>query len=68
MERPELSIIIPIYNEAAVIDELQRRLREVMGRLEAVVRGWEVLLIDDGSRDGSLDMLRELAKTEPLPV
>jgi polyisoprenyl-phosphate glycosyltransferase len=65
MERPELSVIIPIYNEAAVIDELHRRLREVMGKLEAVVRSWEVVFIDDGSKDASLVMLRELAKAEP---
>jgi polyisoprenyl-phosphate glycosyltransferase len=65
MERPELSVIIPIYNEAAVIDELHRRLREVMGKLESVVRSWEVVFIDDGSKDASLVMLRELAKAEP---
>jgi glycosyltransferase involved in cell wall biosynthesis len=64
MERPELSVIIPIFNEAPVIDELDRRLREVMGRLEASVRSWEVLFIDDGSRDTSLQMLRAMAQTE----
>jgi glycosyltransferase involved in cell wall biosynthesis len=65
MQRPELSIIIPIFNEAAVIDELQRRLREVMGKLETVVRSWEVVFIDDGSKDASLAMLKELAQAEP---
>jgi dolichol-phosphate mannosyltransferase len=65
MERAELSVIIPIFNEAAVIDELHRRLREVMGRLGALVRSWEVVFVDDGSRDASLAMLRELARTEP---
>jgi polyisoprenyl-phosphate glycosyltransferase len=65
MERPELSVIIPIFNEAAVIDELHRRLREVMTKLESVVKSWEVVFIDDGSKDASLGMLRELAKAEP---
>lgn len=65
MERPELSIIIPIFNEAAVVDELHRRLREVMSNLERVVASWEVIFIDDGSKDQSLAMLRELAKGEP---
>jgi glycosyltransferase involved in cell wall biosynthesis len=65
MERPELSIIIPIFNEAAVIEELHRRLREVMNQLGKLVRSWEVIFIDDGSKDASLSMLREIARTEP---
>lgn len=35
--RPELSFIIPIFNEEAVIPELHRRLHEVITRLESVV-------------------------------
>jgi len=65
MARPELSLIIPIFNEEQVIPELNRRLREVMGKLESVVRSWEVVFVDDGSKDSSLGMLRELAATEP---
>jgi dolichol-phosphate mannosyltransferase len=65
MDRPELSIIIPIFNEAAVLGELHRRLREVMNDLEKVVRSWEVVFIDDGSKDASLSMLREMAQAEP---
>jgi polyisoprenyl-phosphate glycosyltransferase len=65
MDRPELSVIIPIYNEAAVLDELRRRLTEVMARLSDRVRSWEVIFIDDGSRDASLQMLREMAAAEP---
>jgi len=64
MLRPELSVIIPIFNEAAVIDELRRRLGEVMGKLEGSVRSWEVVFIDDGSSDASLSMLRQMADTE----
>jgi polyisoprenyl-phosphate glycosyltransferase len=65
MERPELSIIIPIFNEAAVLGELHRRLREVMTSLESVVRSWEVVFVNDGSKDDSLNMLREMALAEP---
>jgi glycosyltransferase involved in cell wall biosynthesis len=65
MVRPELSVIIPIFNEAAVIDELRRRLAEVMGKLEGSVRSWEVIFIDDGSKDTSLELLREMARAEP---
>jgi len=65
MQRPELSIVIPIYNEAKVIGELAHRLRDVVGKLESRVRSWEVLFIDDGSVDESLAMLRELSRAEP---
>lgn len=65
MARPELSIIIPIFNEAAVIDELKRRLGAALRTVESTAPTWEVLFIDDGSRDDSLRMLRELAAEEP---
>jgi len=64
-QRPELSVIIPIYNEAAVIGELQRRLAETMATLSEKVRSWEVIFINDGSRDDSLVMLRAMAAAEP---
>ncbi len=65
MARPELSMVIPIFNEEAVIPELERRLREVMATLESDVRSWEVVFIDDGSKDKSFEMLRALALREP---
>jgi len=65
MQRPELSLVIPIYNEAAVIGELDRRLRQVMTQLQTAVHSWEVLFIDDGSKDTSLQQLRDMARTEP---
>jgi dolichol-phosphate mannosyltransferase len=64
MARPELSLIIPIYNEEEVIPELHRRLREVMTDLSQVVSSWEVVFIDDGSKDKSLSMLREISAAE----
>lgn len=54
---PKYSCIIPIYNEEATIAELYRRLRGVMDALDGVV---ELILIDDGSRDRSLALMREL--------
>jgi glycosyltransferase involved in cell wall biosynthesis len=65
MSRPELSLIIPIFNEQEVLPELHRRLREVMADLEQSVRSWEVVFVDDGSKDRSLSMLREMAGSEP---
>lgn len=64
MPRPELSVIIPIFNEEEVLPELHRRLREVMADIETSVRDWEVVFVDDGSKDKSLAMLKELAAAE----
>jgi glycosyltransferase involved in cell wall biosynthesis len=62
MERPELSIVLPIFNEEPVIDELHRRLGEFLG---AVGVSWEVIFIDDGSSDGSFAKLKQLSALEP---
>ncbi len=53
-----VSIVIPVYNESANLDALWNRLNPVISGLG---RGCEVIFIDDGSRDDSLDILRGLA-------
>ena len=60
--RPTLSVVIPVYNEEETIPELDRRLRAFLGELGET---WEVVFVDDGSRDGSSAMLAELAAREP---
>lgn len=55
------SIIIPIYNEEDNIPEMYRRLSDVMGQLDGET---ELILIDDGSRDRSLNLIRELHKQD----
>lgn len=55
------SIIAPIFNEKDNIPELHRRVSEVM---DSTGEPWELLLVDDGSTDGSTDMIRELAKRD----
>jgi polyisoprenyl-phosphate glycosyltransferase len=55
--KPKYSIVIPIYNEEESISEMYRRVSAVMDQMDGPV---ELLLIDDGSRDGSLQMLRDL--------
>src|SRR5262245_25439930 len=60
--RPELSIVLPIFNEEAVVDELSRRLSDLLGALGTT---WEVVFVNDGSRDGSFDKLRKVCSTEP---
>ena len=54
---PKYSFIIPIYNEEETIAEMYRRMRAVMDRMDGTV---ELILINDGSRDRSLHLLRDL--------
>jgi polyisoprenyl-phosphate glycosyltransferase len=55
---PTLTIIAPIFNEFESLPELHRRVTEVM---EGIGESWELILVDDGSTDGSTDRIRELA-------
>lgn len=52
------SIIAPIFNEIDNLQELYRRVKEVM---DSNGEPWEFILVDDGSSDGSTDKIRELA-------
>ncbi len=54
---PKYSFIIPIYNEEETIAEMYRRMSAVMDRMDGAV---ELILINDGSRDRSLHLLRDL--------
>ena len=54
---PTITIIAPIYNEVDNIPELYRRLSEVM---ENTHEPWELVMVDDGSTDGSTDLIRKL--------
>jgi dolichol-phosphate mannosyltransferase len=56
---PLLSVVIPVYNEEATVDELRRRLGEVLERVEP---DYEVLLVNDGSRDGTAEALKRIAE------
>ena len=56
MYKQSLSVVVPIYNDEEVISELMRRLTAV---LEQIVSDYEVILVDDGSRDGSWLCMQE---------
>lgn len=57
------SIIAPIYNEIENLPELYRRVKEVM---DSSGERWELILVDDGSTDGSTEKIRELAKKDKI--
>ena len=61
MENIVCSIIVPMYNEEAVIPETYRRLTQGM---EKFGESYEILFINDGSRDNTRDMLQELCKSD----
>lgn len=54
-----LSVVIPVYNEEESVGDLAR---EVDAALNDLDRPWECLWVDDGSTDGTLDVLRALCK------
>ena len=62
MTNPTFSIVAPIYNEIGNLPELYRRIVEVM---ESTAEAWELILVDDGSSDGSTDYVRNLSQQDP---
>jgi len=57
-----LSVVVPAWNEAESLPELQR---ELAAALEVLGRPWEVIYVDDGSRDGTDEVIARLAAADP---
>ncbi len=57
MDRPRISIVAPVFNEEETLPEFYRRVRAVM---DGLGEPWELVLVDDGSTDGSPRVCREL--------
>lgn len=55
-----ISVVVPIYNDQEVIAELHRRLRPV---LEAITDRYELILVDDGSRDRSWEEMLQVRRS-----
>jgi glycosyltransferase involved in cell wall biosynthesis len=58
----KLSVVVPVYNEVESLSELHKALHQA---LDSVNADWEVVYVDDGSTDGSLKILEELAAADP---
>jgi len=61
MRKPTFTVIAPIYNELENIPELYPRIRDVM---DQTGEPWELILVDDGSSDGSTEVIRKLAEND----
>lgn len=58
----DISVVIPVYNEEDSLDRLYSELKESLGRLD---KGHEILFVDDGSRDRSLECLKRIRDADP---
>ncbi|HEY3303457.1 MAG TPA: glycosyltransferase [Candidatus Binatia bacterium] len=61
-ERPELSIVIPLFNESANVEALHSRLSAT---LQSLGKSFEIVYVDDGSADGTADILRRIHARAP---
>lgn len=61
----ELSIVIPVYNEDESLPDLHKALQSA---LNASIPSWEVVYVNDGSKDSSIQVLEDLAFEDPLHV
>lgn len=57
-----LSIIVPVYNEEESLEILYR---EINKALEPLNLSWELILVDDGSSDGSLNKIKQIVQADP---
>lgn len=57
-----ISVVVPIFNEEENLPELRRRLTTV---LDATGETWELVLVDDGSRDRSAEIIRDYHQQDP---
>jgi glycosyltransferase involved in cell wall biosynthesis len=62
IERPRISVVVPLYNER---DNVQELYRQLSASLDEAPGGWEALLVDDGSTDGTGERLAEIEAADP---
>ncbi|OQA22539.1 MAG: hypothetical protein BWY63_00778 [Chloroflexi bacterium ADurb.Bin360] len=62
---PRFSVVAPVFNEEALVEEFYRRVRDVM---EGTGESWELVLVNDGSRDRSPELMDRLYNQDPEHV
>lgn len=61
----DISLVIPVYNEAESLAALHTAIHEA---LKDIQKAWEIIFVDDGSTDTSLEVLKTLAERDPAHV
>jgi len=61
-KNPDLSIVIPVYNEAANLPGLHE---EISAACQGLEKAYEILFVDDGSQDGTLTVCKQLFEKDP---
>lgn len=61
-----ISVVVPVFNEADNLPLLYQALHQTLDCVPSLT--WEAILVDDGSSDGSLDILEELARADPQHI
>ncbi len=65
MSTPELSIVIPVYNESAIVEG---SLRELDARMKKLGRSFEILVVENGSKDDTAEIVRAVAAELPSVI
>ncbi|MCA9680001.1 MAG: glycosyltransferase family 2 protein [Myxococcales bacterium] len=63
--RPALSVVVPAYNEEARLGPPLERIRAYLGGRADLAGAWELIVVDDGSRDGTVAIAEAAAAAEP---
>ena len=58
-----MSVVAPAYNEGANLPHLVEQVERALSKFE---KSWEFIIVDDGSRDNSLDVLKSLMAQKPF--
>ncbi len=64
-QQPKISVVVPVFNEHLNLPTLHARLTAT---LDATGKSWEIVYTDDGSKDGSVEMLRGFHEARPSEV
>jgi undecaprenyl-phosphate 4-deoxy-4-formamido-L-arabinose transferase len=64
-QQPNISIVVPVFNERQNLPMLHERLTKT---LDGTGKSWEILYTDDGSKDGSIDLLKQFHAARPAEV
>ena len=60
----KISILVPCYNERASLPLFYNELKKIMGMPDMARYDWEILLVNDGSKDDTLDVMKNLRETD----